>query len=111
MGQATSSRPGGAQQKPGVVQLGGVVQGKAALMDLRTSVVHVHLQEPAGFKVIAKRYSCLSVGAGCGGHVPAQVRRGAACKVAEGAPLATMVSVTPMDWKADVHPDVQRCFL
>lgn len=52
MGQATSSRPGGAQQEPGVVQLGGVVQGKAALMDLRAPAVHVHLQEPAGFKVI-----------------------------------------------------------
>ena len=48
MGQATSSRPGGAQQKPRVVQLGGVVQGKVALHGC--APIYVHVQEPAGFK-------------------------------------------------------------
>ena len=38
--------------------------------------------------------------------MPAQVRRGAARKVAEGAPLTAVLSVMPINWKALVHVDV-----
>ena len=39
MGQAAGSRAGGAQQEPGVMQLGGAVQGDATLM-------HLHACQP-----------------------------------------------------------------
>lgn len=61
MGQATGSRPGGAQQKPGVVQPGRVIQGKAAFMaDAQHDCVHA--QEPAELKAMhsRNRLPCLS---------------------------------------------------
>lgn len=96
MGQAAGSRAGGTQQKPGVMQPGGTIQGNAALMDpygyapcmctCRNLLSRLRASQNIGFCVPPGR----------GGHVPAQVCRGIARKVAEGAPHGIVVEVTPV---------------